>query len=190
MAKNRIVFALLLFLILGISAGTYRDGIKESVGIRQQLQALYTAEIGVKEATGRNDGKRVSEYLAYVGLGPGHEWCAAFVCYNLGKANIDNPKNPWSPALFPNSKVVWIQEELAVQKGKGNRENVKARSPPKTGSVFGLYFAEKKRIAHVGFVDKWEGNWCITVEGNVDNRVLRKRRPQRTLYKVVDFIQE
>ena len=66
---------------------------------------------------------------------------------------------------------------------------------PTTGDIFGLYFPEKKRIAHVGFVDQWDGTWMVTVEGNTNNSgnregdgVYRKRRLVRSIYKVARHI--
>ena len=66
---------------------------------------------------------------------------------------------------------------------------------PTTGDVFGLYFPEKKRIAHVGFIDHWDGTWMISVEGNTNvsggregDGVYRKRRLVRTVYKVARYV--
>lgn len=64
-----------------------------------------------------------------------------------------------------------------------------------TGDVFGLYFPEKARIAHVGFIDQWDGTWLTTVEGNTNDSgsregdgVYRKKRLVRTVYKVARYI--
>ena len=64
-----------------------------------------------------------------------------------------------------------------------------------TGDVFGLYFPEKRRIAHVGFIDQWDGTWMISVEGNTNvsgsregDGVYRKRRLVRTVYKVARYV--
>src|SRR5690606_1082124 len=142
-------------------------------GCRERVQELYTAEIGVQEATGRNDGPRIAEYLRCVGLGPGHPWCAAFVCYILGKAGADNPKNGWSPALFPAKRIIWNKDQALAQ-----------RPTPQPGDVFGLYSPEQRRINHCGFVDYWGDTWVITVEGNVENAVVRKRRSVKSMYQV------
>ena len=159
-----------------------------------QLQARYRNEIGIPEATGRKDGPRVAEYLRYCGLGEGYAWCAAFVSWCHGQAGYAAPRNAWSPALFPLSRMIWSNDEGT-------------RSIPKEGDVFGIYYANLRRIAHVGFVDGWDGTWCITVEGNTgppadganDARggpanpiragpstdgVFRKRRPVRTIHAV------
>lgn len=138
--------------------------------MRAVVSKIYTAELGVKEATGNNDGPRVAEYLGYTNLGPGYNWCAAFICWCLGKAGLDNPRNPWSPALFLDKRVV--------------------RDLPQTADVFGIYFTDLKRIAHVGFIDEWKDDYVITVEGNSDNAVIRKRRPQRSIYKIANWIDD
>ena len=162
---------------------------------RERLRRVYTAEIGVREAMGKNDGPQIREYLRYVGLGEGYAWCAAFVCWSLGEAGVDNPKNGWSPALFPAKRMVW------------SRQSGLSTPNPQPGDVFGIYYSSLKRIAHVGFVDSWDGTWCITVEGNTgpDNAitrngdpanpiragpaegVYRKRRPVRTIHAVADW---
>ena len=66
---------------------------------------------------------------------------------------------------------------------------------PETSDVFGIYFQEKKRIAHVGFIDQWDGKWLITVEGNTNlsgsregDGVYRKRRLLSSINKVARYI--
>lgn len=140
----------------------------ESEGAPQiTLRACYTAEIGVQEATGNNDGQRVAAYLRYCGLNEGYEWCAAFVSWCHGQAGSSEPRNAWAAALFPTTKTI----DPAV-------------TSPRAGDVFGIYITSKKRIGHCGFVDKWEGDWVVTVEGNVNNAVVRKRRSVKTLAAV------
>ena len=67
---------------------------------------------------------------------------------------------------------------------------------PSTGDVFGLYFPEKGRIAHVGFIDEWKDPWVMTVEGNTNvlgsregDGVYRKRRLVRTVDKVARYVE-
>ncbi|MCD0489791.1 peptidoglycan-binding protein [Pedobacter sp. MC2016-14] len=108
---------------------------------------LATGEIGVRELTGNNDGKRVEEYLRCVGLKKGNPWCAAWISFVFMKAGYTLPRTGWSPALF--------------RKGKLTRE-------PKRGVVFGLYFPDKKRIAHCGILERVHGSHLYTIEGNTD----------------------
>src|SRR5690606_872474 len=141
---------------------------------RQRLRDIYWAEIGVREATGQNDGERVEAYLQYCGLGSGYAWCAAYVSWCFGQAGYEHARNPWSPALFPAERTVWTREP--------------AGTTPQQGAVFGIYYPALKRIAHVGFIDQVAGSWLVTVEGNVEDQVLRKRRSLRSIHAVADWL--
>ena len=63
-------FIIFIFILCGFS----HSGLSQSC-----IAETYTSQIGVREATGRNDGKQVELYLKSVGLGKGYAWCAAFV---------------------------------------------------------------------------------------------------------------
>ncbi len=80
---------------------------------------------------------------------------------------------------FPSSQVT------------GNRQLV----TPRSADIFALFFPEKNRIAHAGFVDQWDGTWLISVEGNTNlsgsregDGVYRKRRLVRSTYKVARYV--
>lgn len=143
-------------------------------GVRERIVDIAVQEIGVQEATGNNDGKRVEEYLAYTGLGKGHAWCAAFVSWCYGRAGLAVPRNAWSPALFPLARRYTAQQ---INQGTVRQAN-----------LFAIYNSSLQRINHVGIVRKKEGNWILTVEGNVDNRVLCKRRPLATIYAFSNWL--
>lgn len=171
---------------------------------RDQVQMIYIAELGVREKTGNNDGPKVEEYLRYVGLQKGDPWCAAFVCWVFDQAGVVNLRTGWSPALFPKDKIVWNRNNVSgAGKGVGVAgRQVEGRSVagaakrlPEKGDVFGIWFPDKGRIAHVGFVDTWGEKWVITVEGNTNEAgsregdgVWRKRRLVQSVYQVSDFI--
>ncbi|WP_256009130.1 CHAP domain-containing protein [Desertivirga xinjiangensis] len=161
---------------------------------RETLRKIYTAEIGVREKTGRNDGARVEEYLKYVDLSKGEPYCAAFASWCMGKAGIPNPRTGWSPSLFPADKVVW-ERSRSLSASPGPAGLTGPKYTPQSGDVFGIYFPEKKRIAHVGFIEKWDDSWIITVEANTNSAgsregdgVYRKRRLTASIYKVSSFI--
>ncbi|MCU0383758.1 MAG: hypothetical protein MUF68_06795, partial [Cyclobacteriaceae bacterium] len=40
------------------------------------IKESYDSQLGVREATGKNDGKAVEMYLATVNLTKGYPWCA------------------------------------------------------------------------------------------------------------------
>ncbi|MET3112960.1 hypothetical protein AAKU52_000679 [Pedobacter sp. CG_S7] len=135
--------------------------------------AIAAGELGVREATGRNDGSRVKAYLAAVGLKPGAPWCAAFVSWVFLQAGFTQPKTAWSPDLFPAARL---------------------KITPEPGLVFGIYFPELKRIAHAGFVAEVKGDWIITLEGNTTmagsregDGVYRKWRSRKTIHRFAEW---
>lgn len=143
---------------------------------RSNLARLAENEIGVRELTGNNDGKRVELYLAWVGLKKGESWCAAFISYLFHKIGNNKPRSGWSPDLFPNARL--------------------ARSTL-PGNVIGIYFPDKHRIAHVGLIVHEKDNWITSIEGNTNiiggregDGVYRKLRHRRTIYKISDWLTE
>ncbi|HRN93068.1 MAG TPA: hypothetical protein PLS87_11660, partial [Ferruginibacter sp.] len=102
------------------------------------LDEVYTSYIGVREATGKNDGQEVELFLKSVGLGKGYPWCAAFVKHCLLEANVPGVDKINGMALSCENK---------------NRMIFKSRQmfgEPKPGDVFTLYYAHLKRIGHTG----------------------------------------
>lgn len=161
----------------------YPERLVQQADTLTRVKTLYTLQVGIREK-GLNRGPEVEKYLRYVGLSKGQPWCAAFVCWVFGKAGVPNPRSGWSPALFPHRKVIWNRDK-----------DVHLNRTPRAGDVFGIYFPQKNRIAHVGFVDLWQKNWVITVEGNTNTAgsvdgdgVYKKRRPQRSIYQVARYI--
>ena len=142
--------------------------------IRERIVSIAVQEVGVREATGSNDGKRVEEYLSYVGLGKGYAWCAAFASWCYGRAGLVAPRNAWSPALFPIAR-------------RYKNEQVQ-RSAVRQADLFAIYSQSLGRINHVGIVRKKERNWIITVEGNSSDCVLTKRRPLATIYAFSNWL--
>ena len=135
---------------------------------RQSIIAIASKELGVHEATGNNDGPRIEQYLRYTNLSKGYDWCASFVSWTYGQAGLLQPRNPWSPALFP--KVRQILKDLC-----------------QTADVFGIYGVNVKRINHVGLIKKKSNDYLITIEGNSNNRVESRRRHLRTIYAIADW---
>lgn len=159
---------------------------------REQLSRIFAAELGVRELSDKNDGQKVEEYLRYVNLRKGNPWCAAFVCWALGKAGAANPRSGWSPDLFPEKRVIWKNSRQLSISLPGNAR----KTNPQKGDVFGIYFSDKKRIAHCGFLESFGNTWAITVEGNTNaagsrdgDGVYRKRRLTTSLYRISDWVE-
>lgn len=135
-------------------------------------------QVGVREATNRNDGKEVEAYLASTGLGKGHPWCAAFIHYCYRKCDtILQPRHLFARAAH------WNREQNRVwQRGSWTYEKEWKRIS-ENGDVFGLWYNNLGRIGHVGFIYDEDKDYIFTVEGNTgsggeregDGVYLRKR---------------
>ncbi len=141
-----------------------------------KLLKIAKSQIGIRETTGNNDGPQVEKYLSYTGNHKGEPWCASFVSWVFGQAGLPRPRTAWSPSLFP-------------------KERRMARAVP--AAVFGIYFPDKGRIAHAGLVEKQQGNWLYTIEGNTNlvgsregDGVYRKLRHRKTIRLYANWLAE
>lgn len=142
--------------------------------LRSKLIWIATAELGVREEGGENQGQRVGEYLGYVGLGLGYEWCAAFASWCYGQARHAEPRSAWSPALFPKARRYTAPD---IRKGRF-----------KTADLFAIYSGKLQRIHHVGLVKAVNGALVISIEGNSHDRVESRRRPLSTIYAMANWV--
>ena len=116
------------------------------------LRTIYSSYVGVRELTHHNDGPEVERFLAHVGLKKGAPWCAAFVSYCLHKAGYtDAPRSGWSPAYFPKEKRIWENTRTVVT------SKLVTSNSFRSGDLFGIWYANLGRIAHVGFIDAPSG---------------------------------
>ena len=141
---------------------------------RRSLITRAKAEIGVREKTGNNDGERVEEYLAAARLRKGSAYCAAFITWLFKQEGFSRPHTGWSPALFPVTRL--------------------ARSALPS-NIIGIYFPELKRIAHVGMIERVDGDYYITVEANTSllggregEGVFRRRRHIKMIHAMADWV--
>ncbi|WP_158800624.1 peptidoglycan-binding protein [Pedobacter sp. L105] len=140
------------------------------------LVSVASREVGVRELTQHNDGKRVEEYLALTHLKKGNPWCASFVSFVFAQCGYSKPRSAWCPDLFPDSRLA---------------------TSALPGDIMGIYFPEKKRIAHVGLVIHQLGSWVTTCEGNTDvagsregDGVYKKLRHIKTIHSISDWVSE
>ena len=137
-----------------------------------RLLAIARKEIGVRE-TSENSGPRVDEYNKYVGLKKA-KWCASFVSWCHGQAGLAAPRTAWSPSLFPKDRIA---------------------TEAMPGLVMGMYFDQLKRIAHCGIVERLQGDFIVSIEGNTNvnggregDGVFRKIRHRHTIHTYADWM--
>ena len=143
------------------------------------LREVYLSQLGVTELTGNNDGPQIKEYLEFVGLHEGQYWCAAYVSWCFYKAGIKAIRSGWSPSWFQTKYIIYVR-------GAINNKT------PSAGDVFGIYFPKLKRIAHVGFVEKWaKGSSCfVTNEGNSNAKGSNNGGSVVTLFRLKTQVQK
>lgn len=143
------------------------------------VAATYTAQIGVHEIT-TNWSPEIKAYLETTGISFSAPWCAALVSYCYSVNGVPNPHSAWSPAYFTDRHCIDVKNET-----------------PLKADVFGVYYNNLKRIAHIGFIDRWprQGDYFISVEGNTNDNgsregtgVYKKRRLKRTAYRIARYI--
>ncbi len=152
------------------------------INTRAEVAAIYKSQLGVREKTGRNDGKDVEKYLASVNLGKGYAWCAAFVHWCLAEAGVKNSITAWAPTAHNKKNIAYF-------KGKFKKE-------PQQADVITLYYANKGRIGHTGFFDHMQSkNMTANYEGNTNrgnsnegDGVYLTFRPVKTLYSITSWI--
>lgn len=141
---------------------------------RQRLVHIAQKEVGVREKTGENDGNRIEEYLAAVKLKRGNAYCAAFLSWVYMQEGFAKPRSGWSPDLVPRSRLT--NDALPA-------------------NIFGIYYPELRRIAHVGMIESVQHSWAVTLEANTNvagsregEGVYRKRRHLKTIPRMADWI--
>lgn len=134
------------------------------------LQDVYLSQVGVKEATGNNDGPEVEKYLRSTGLGKGFAWCAAFVHWCLEEVDIPNTVNAWSPTAENKNNLVFKLRQF--------------REEPQAGDVVTFYYANLGRIGHTGFFNKKISDVTYeSVEGNTNSSGSREAGNGGGVYK-------
>ena len=113
------------------------DTIVEIAPARPSLTEIYLSQIGVREATGRNDGPQICTYLRSVGLGEGYAYCSAFVHWSLDSACIPNTVTAWSPSAHNAKNIIWTGKKFLKD--------------PEPGDVGCLYYTSLRRIGHTFF---------------------------------------
>ncbi|QKJ28417.1 hypothetical protein HQ865_01130 [Mucilaginibacter mali] len=141
-------------LLISIFCLTVYAGFAQPRDIRADLIKTYRSQIGVHELTGHNDGVAVENYLHYVGLGKGNPYCASYVCWGYGQNHLPNPCSGYCPDLF--------------RKGVIYKKGAKSNQTPLPADVYGIYFPEKGRIAHVGVVEIWGTKTVTGIEANTN----------------------
>jgi len=150
-----VIRALLASILLGAilpDRGACQGATEEGGHPRKRILSTALSLIGTREATGRNDGPLIEGILASTGNSKGDPYCAAFCYWCYLQAGLGGivPRSAWSPAWV--ARPTWSRDL--------------GGATPLPGDPFGIYFASKGRVAHVGLVRQWGRQSVVTIEAN------------------------
>lgn len=147
--------------------------------LSERALEIAAGELGNQEVPkGSNWGPAVQKYLASVGIHSPASWCMALMywCMNeaAGKMGIINP-------MLKTGGVLKQWHARKVQYGKLS---------PRPGDIF--IQDHGKGLGHTGMVEKVEGIWVYTIEGNTNDEGSREGfevcRKRRTLSSIKGFL--
>jgi uncharacterized protein (TIGR02594 family) len=144
--------------------------------IRSSAVQLAESQIGIAEATGKNDGADVLKYQKSTGNTTGDQWCASFVAWVLKNSGVIQTGNAYSPT--------WFTATTTIYKPSTNLNHT-----PRAGDVFGVWVQSKGRVGHVGLIAEWGDKEVLCIEGNYSDKVVKQRRLTRQIYVASDWIE-
>jgi len=148
--------------------------------IRHNVVDTLLSYLGVKEATGNNDGYMVEKILSSVGAKKGDPWCGAFQGYVFIVNGLKIPQ-------YAARASAWFDEKHIIP----NKDAV-------TGDLGSIYYRKLGRIGHiVMFLQPYLNAtpYVITGEGNTSsdgsregNRAAKKIRPRAIIHSSANWI--
>lgn len=139
------------------SPGNFRTGNPSQAG--QNALKAAISQIGVREATGNNDGVPSQRYMD----GRKEPWCANFVSWAFRQAGHPLPGN---------QRAIASCDVMASEFKKKGKLMPRGAGQPKPGDV--IFFGKPGDYTHVGIVEKVANGKVYTVEGNTSNMVARR----------------
>ena len=158
--------------------------IPEVTELRGKLVEVAKTQVGIKEATGHNDGKEILKYQQAVGLKKGDAYCVAALAWCHDQLDIPHPVSGWSPD--------WGKANVVYRKGEPRPEPFHSR-PGQIGLIF---IAAKGRIGHGVMIDRETPNhyevisFNSTIRGSVDEGegVIYTIYRKSTIEKISDYV--
>lgn len=124
------------------------------------------SQLGIKEATGKNDGIPAERYMR----GDKYAWCAGFVLWCNSKS--DDVK------IAQNDKEYYFCRAVANMEAHLKKKGWLHSGPPQKNDI--VFFSSRGASdagagRHVGLVESVDVDFVYTVEGNTSNSVARRK---------------
>lgn len=148
--------------------------------IRAKALEIALSQVGTREKGGNNRGPEVEGYLAAVGLGGGHAWCAAFVvwCYREALLRCSGARQLPLPRT---GKVARLWQRS---------ENLFRSAEPSTGAVY-IHLedpTDPDSDGHCGIVTGFTDRTISAVEGNTNAAGSRLGNQVRVQVRRMDYV--
>jgi len=169
-----------------------------SQGLGARALARARSQLGVVEATGRNDGEAIRAYFRGAtrrgngverptGWTTGWDWCAAFASWCAYDARQGDEPMPHGWRI-----AVWELVRDARERGTWRDWSSTAKGGPQPGDlvIYRRGGGDPRNVGQLGHVARcvsWDGASLATIGGNEHNRVTQQDNAQR-LGDVVGFI--
>ena len=133
-------------------------------------------ELGVHEATGKNDGIPAKRYMR----GDELAWCAGFVLF-CNEESDDQDVTPTDWAYYAQRSVKTMMKHFQ-DNGAFISAKMHGFTPMRNDIIFFGHTASDVGVvgSHVGLVEFVKDGWVHTIEGNTSNMVARRK------YKLTD----
>ena len=120
------------------------------------MLAWSAQQLGVREATGRNDGRQVEAFQRVTGNRRGDAWCGSYQAAGQQQCRLPFPKGA-------GGSYNWFTDAKRTYYVRGRRGTSALIQP---GHQVGFYYPSLKRVAHIGrAVQKTRTGWYCN-EGN------------------------
>ncbi|MBN2359559.1 MAG: CHAP domain-containing protein [Deltaproteobacteria bacterium] len=139
-----------------VPAGEFKASSSSQAGLKA-LEAAKS-QIGVREASGNNDGLPSQRYAG----GRQEPWCADFVSWCFRQTGQPLPGNQRSLA-----STSYMENQMKNQ----GKYFARSQGAPKPGDI--IFFGDPG-TCHVGIVERVANGKVYTVEGNTSNQVARR----------------
>lgn len=158
------------FLSLGFSFPLLGQGSQGEEGLRARGIKKASSYVGIKERTGKNDGKQILPFQKCVNIPSGSPWCAGFVCKVFEDIGLSSGMDGRALSCCPD-------ELLIYQKGKGYKKD------PEPLDLF--YFP-----SHTGFIEFWppDSDSFFAIDGNASNSVKKSLYKKSRVSRIADRV--
>ena len=135
----------------------------------------------VREINNNNRSAEIDSFNRAAGVPIGSSWCASYVSWVYKHEDYNAPYSAWSPHFGKSKDIIY-------------KKNLKNNKKIEAGDAVTFYYANLKRVGHVGLVKYEKDGYLYTIEGNTNgagsregNGVYNKKRELNKIYAITRY---